>query len=230
MDQSLSTHQGLEKTVGRKMIHPACLNRDSQDTRDMQDILSIEFTHSGESENMEQPAEIQIETTTVETMILVIRCQRVLLDADLARLYGVSTKAFNQAIKRNRRRFPSDFMFQLTQEEKSEVVTICDRLHPLRFSTTLPNAFTEHGAIMAASVLNTDSAIEMSVYVVRAFVKLRELLIANRTLGKKVDELERRLNMHDDQIRSIVTAIKQLIEPPAPKRRAIGFHVEDQHK
>lgn len=176
---------------------------------------------------MKKSAVIMNESVTVESMILTIRTQRVLLDADIARLYGVSTKAFNQSIKRNRKRFPEDFMFQLTKEEKSEVVTICDRLHSLRFSATLPYAFTEHGAIMAASVLNTDSAIAMSVYVVRAFVKLREILITNRVLEKKVDELECRLNSNDDQIRSIITAIKQLIEPPATKRRMIGFQAED---
>jgi ORF6N domain len=112
----------------------------------------------------------------IERLILLIRGQKVMLDTDLAQLYGVSTKAFNQAIKRNTQRFPPDFMFRLTKREKTEVVTNCDHLKKLRFSPVLPAAFTEHGAIMAAAVLNSERAIKVSVYVVRAFVKLRAML------------------------------------------------------
>jgi hypothetical protein len=107
----------------------------------------------------------------IERSILLIRGVKVILDADLAQLYGVSTKAFNQAVKRNRDRFPDDFTFRLTKEEKGEVVTNCDHLQRLRFSSVLPVAFTEHGAIMAATVLNSDRAIKLSVFVVRAFLK-----------------------------------------------------------
>lgn len=106
----------------------------------------------------------------IETQILLIRCQKVMIDSDLAKLYGVSTKALNQAVKRNRERFPGDFMFELTKEEKEEVVTNCDHLKQLKFSYTLPKVFTEHGAIMLASVLNSQRAVDASIYVVRVSV------------------------------------------------------------
>lgn len=147
-----------------------------------------------------------------------------MLDADLAVLYGVATKAFNQAVKRNRDRFPGDFMFRITRQEKQEVVTNCDHLQNLKFSPVLPCAFTEHGAIMLASVLNTRRAVRVSVYVVRAFVKLKEMLPVYRELAQKLGELERKLEGHDAQIRSLFKAIRQLMAPAGPPRRRIGFH------
>lgn len=154
----------------------------------------------------------------------------VLLDSELAALYGVMTKRFNQQIRRNQERFPPDFMFQLTEEEHQAL-----RLH---FATSnaagpgrggrryLPYVFTEHGAIMAATVLNSARAIEMSVYVVRAFVKLREMLSSNRVLSRKLEELEQRLttrlDAHDDAIKAILSAIRELTNPP-PTTRKIGF-------
>jgi hypothetical protein len=162
----------------------------------------------------------------IEPRILAIRGQRVILDADLAELYGTTTKAFNQAVKRNSGRFPGDFRFQLSIAEKSEVVTNCDHLGHLKFSRNPPYAFTEHGAIMAASVLNTPRAIDVSVYVVRAFVKLREWLSAHKELAEKLAELERKVSSHDAAIQSLVTAIRQLMQPPpAASRPRIGFHV-----
>jgi hypothetical protein len=161
----------------------------------------------------------------IEPRILLMRGQKVILDADLAELYGTTTKAFNQAIRRNADRFPGDFRFRLTAAEKKEVVTNCDHLARLKFSRTLPFAFTEHGAIMAASVLNTSRAIDVSVYVVRAFVKLRELVATHRQLAAKLASLERRVAGHDEEIRSLVAAIRQLMSPPtAGRRRQIGFH------
>ncbi|MFH0939747.1 MAG: ORF6N domain-containing protein [Planctomycetota bacterium] len=112
----------------------------------------------------------------IEKRIIFIRGQKIMLDADLAEIYGVFTKAFNQAVKRNIERFPPDFMFRLTDEEKIEVVTNCDHLARLKFSPVLPYAFTEHGAIMAANILNSKRAVEASMYVVRAFIRLREVL------------------------------------------------------
>jgi hypothetical protein len=165
----------------------------------------------------------------IEQRILLIRGQRVLLDADLAMLYGVPTRVLNQAVRRNSKRFPEDFMFKLTQPEKNEVITICDHLKQLRYAKALPNAFTEHGAIMAASVLNTQRAIEVSVFVVRAFVKLREILSTHKDLAHKLAVLERKLQSHDESIRSLVMAIRQLMrpsEPETPKKR-IGFLVEE---
>ena len=167
----------------------------------------------------------------IEQRILLIRGQRVMLDADLAMLYGVPTRALNQAVRRNLKRFPQDFMFKLTQPEKDQVITICDHLKNLKYAKALPNAFTEHGAIMAASVLNTQRAVQISVFVVRAFVKLREMLSTHKELAHKVAVLERKLQNHDESIRSLVVAIRQLMAPPEPEppKKRIGFLVEEPH-
>ena len=158
---------------------------------------------------------------------MVIRSQRVLLDADLARIYGVTTKQLNQQVKRNARRFPEEFVFRLSETEKAEVVTNCDHLRNLRFAKGLPNAFTEHGAIQAANVLNTDLAIEMGVHVVRAFVGLRRWLGSQKALAAKFAELETRVGTHDEQISGIIEALRQLMAPPEPDHgRQIGFHRE----
>jgi hypothetical protein len=159
----------------------------------------------------------------IESAILLIRGQKVILDMDLARLYGVTTKRLNEQVKRNRKRFPADFMFRLTVEEKAEVVANCDHLAKLRFSPGLPHAFTEHGAVMLASVLNSELAIKASLYVVRAFVRLRAFLTAHKELDKKLDELERRVESHDAHIQSLFEAIRRLMAPDPPKPRRIGF-------
>lgn len=164
-----------------------------------------------------------VRTTLVEELIFIIRGQRVMLDSDLADLYGVATRALNQAVRRNRERFPVDFMFQITAEEKQEVITNCDHLNKLKFSPALPYAFTEHGAIMLASVLNSERAIEASVYVVRAFVRLRELLTTHKAVALKLAELERKVIGHDQDIRAVVEAIRQLMTVPEAKKRRIGF-------
>jgi len=159
--------------------------------------------------------------------ILVLRDHRVLLDAELAALYGVTTKRFNEQVRRNRERFPADFMFQLSAQEtealRSQIATSNAPSQGRGGRRYLPYAFTEHGAIMAATILNSPRAVEMSVYVVRAFVKLRELLASNKALAKKLDELERKLKNHDEAIAAILSAIRQLMHAPAPKRRPIGF-------
>ena len=151
-----------------------------------------------------------------------------MLDSDLAELYGVSTKRLNEQVKRNQKRFPADFMFELTATEKAEVVAICDYLQTLKFPPGLPNAFTEHGAIMVASVLNTPRAMEVSVYVVRAFVKLREMLGAHKELEGKLAELESRVEAHDEHITALFEAIRQLMERPPRPRKRIGFAVESK--
>jgi len=167
----------------------------------------------------------------VERTIMLIRGQKVILDTDLAVLYGVTTKRLNQQVKRNRDRFPEDFMFQLTQAEKAEVVANCDHLSQLKFSPSLPYAFTKHGAIMAASVLNTPGAIEASIFVVRAFVRVREMLGAHRELAAKLKELENRIQDHDDHIQTIFEAIRQLMIPPGKKdKKKIGFTVKEKQK
>ncbi len=160
----------------------------------------------------------------IEPQILVIRGLKVILDADLAELYGTTTRSLNQAVNRNAERFPRDFMFPLTAEEKQEVITNCDHLRSLKFSARLPNAFTEHGAIMVAGILNTPRAVEVSVFVVRAFVKLREMLAAHKELAHKLAELERKVEGHDNAIKALVGAIRQLMTPPPePKKGRIGF-------
>jgi hypothetical protein len=161
---------------------------------------------------------------SIEPLILTIRGQRIILDYDLAALYGRATKSLNQAVKRNRERFPTDFMFQLTAEEKQEVVTNCDHLSKLKFSPRLPLAFTEHGAIMAANMLNSPQAVEVSVYVVRAFVKLREFALTHKELARKLAELEQKVGAHDESIGLLVAAIRELMTPPTqPRRGRIGF-------
>lgn len=168
----------------------------------------------------------------IGTRIVVLRGQKVMIDADLAELYGVPTKALNQAVKRNLQRFPQDFMFQLTQEEKQEVVTSCDHLAKLKFSNTLPFAFTEHGAIQASNVLASKQAVEMGVYVVRAFVRLRELLASNKELAQRLDDLERKieqkLDSHDHAIAGLIATIRQMTSPPATQKRPIGFVTSDE--
>jgi ORF6N domain len=160
--------------------------------------------------------------------ILILRRQRIILDADLAALYGVPTKALNQAVKRNAERFPEDFMFRLSRAEvealnRSQIVTGSQKHRDPRFP---PFAFTEHGAIMAATILNSPKAVEMSLYVVRAFVRLRELLASNTALARKLDELERKYQHHDEAITAILSAIRELTNQPQPKRRGIGFTAE----
>jgi len=163
------------------------------------------------------------ETSRIESMILAVRGLRVMLDSDLAKIYGVTTKQLNQQFKRNRERFPDDFAFALAKQEvaemRSQIVTSSRR--NLRRA---PVVFTEHGAIMLASVLNSPVAIEASVRVVRAFVLMREQLAAHKELAQKLNELEGRVSGHDEAIQNLFEAIRQLVEPPLPEnRRQIGF-------
>ena len=165
---------------------------------------------------------------TIQGKILLIRGEKVIIDKDLAEAYGIPTRRLNEQVKRNSNRFPADFIFQLTPEEKARVVANCDHLESLKYSKTLPYAFTEHGAIMAASVLNSTKAIEMSIYVVRAFIQQRRSILENKELSGKMDSLERKLTGHDEQIMVLIEAIKQLMAPKLPpKKRRIGFHPDD---
>lgn len=160
----------------------------------------------------------------IETRILTMRGQRVMLDADLAELYGVETKRLNEQVRRNSERFPEDFMFRLTAEEKAEVVANCDHLARLKFSPSLPYAFTEHGALMLGNVLRSDRAVEVSLMVVRAFVHLRELVSGHKELAQKLAQLERKIGAHDKAIAEIINAIRQLMAPEeTKKKRPIGF-------
>ena len=169
------------------------------------------------------PPAILVPIERIERSILLIRGEKVMLDADLAEIYGVETKVLNQAVKRNTIRFPEDFMFQPTEAEKTEVVTNCDHLAKIRFSPHLPYAFTEHGALMLANVLNSERAALTSVQVVRAFLRLRQMLASNVELSRKLSALEKK---YDAQFKIVFDAIRQLMTPPEPKRREIGFHVK----
>jgi hypothetical protein len=160
----------------------------------------------------------------IDPLIVPIRGHAAILDRDLARLYAVNTRAFNQAIKRNLGRFPPDFMFELSAAEQVTLAASYRHLRSLKFSRVPAKAFTEHGAIMAASVLNSPRAVEASVFVVRAFVKLRSLLLNHKELGRKFQELESRLSNHDVAIQQLMQAIRKLMdEPPAPPKPKIGF-------
>jgi len=161
-----------------------------------------------------------VSSEMIERSIFVIRGHKVMLDADLAKLYNVSTKALNQAVKRNIRRFPSDFMFQLDLEEKEELVTICDHPKHLKYSSKLPYAFTEQGVAMLSGVLKSERAINVNIEIMRAFVKMRKMLISHEELAKKVINMEKQ---YDGNFKMVFNAIKQLIEPPAIKRNPIGF-------
>jgi len=156
----------------------------------------------------------------IEKTILFIRNQRVMLDADLAFLYGITTKRLNEQVKRNTDRFPDDFMFRLTEDEKREVVANCDHLRRLKFSRTLPFAFTEHGAVMLASVLSSPTAIQVSIQVVRTFNRLREYVINYKAIARKLEEVEERYDM---QFKAVFDAIRQLMTPPEKPRKKIGF-------
>jgi hypothetical protein len=159
----------------------------------------------------------------IERSIFAIRGHKVMLDADLAKLYNVSTKVLNQAVKRNIRRFPSDFLFQLDLEEKEELVTICDHLKHLKYSSKLPHAFTEQGVAMLSGVLKSERAINVNIEIMRAFIKMKKMLISHEELALKVTDMEKR---YDGNFKMVFNALKQLIEPPAIKRTPIGFRPE----
>jgi hypothetical protein len=163
-------------------------------------------------------------TRRVGSKILILRNQKVILDTDLAELYGVPVKRLNEQVKRNPRRFPPDFLFALTRAEyrnlRSQNATSTFRHGGRRY---LPNAFSEHGAVMAASVLNSKRAIEMSIFVVRAFVQMQASLLMNRHVLSKLSELEVRLDDHEEDIQDIVDALRELMAPPPVGNRRIGF-------
>lgn len=161
----------------------------------------------------------------IENKIYLIRNHKVMIDADLAEIYGVSTGQLNQAVKRNIHRFPPDFMFQLTRKEydsqRSQIVIF--EKGKGKYRKYLPYAFTEHGAVMLASVLNSKVAVEASILVVRAFVKLREVLTTHKELSAKFQLLENKFDKHDGEIQALFEAIRQLMETPNPPRKKIGY-------
>ena len=175
-----------------------------------------------------EPAMIPAEG--VDSKIHLIRGQRVMLDSDLAAIYGVPTMRLNEQFKRNRQRFPVDFAFQLTPDEFAALISqIAISKKGRGGRRKLPWVFTEHGAIMLAAILNSERAVEMSVFVVRAFVQMREVLLGNKQLAVKLAELERRVGGHDEVIADLITAIRKLLEAPAEEgtKREIGFHLRE---
>jgi len=181
---------------------------------------------------MAKPTGLIVPLERVEARILLIRDEKVILDSDLAELYGVQTKVLNQAVRRNLDRFPPDFMLRLSKEEFQNLGSqfVTSRWGGRRYT---PYAFTEHGAIMAASVLNSDRAVQVSIYVVRAFVKLRQALSAHKELAKELAQLEKKLQTHDKQIGALVIAMRELMPVPKAKpQKRIGYlsELESHHE
>ncbi|MDM0115908.1 ORF6N domain-containing protein [Variovorax sp. J22R133] len=177
----------------------------------------------------------------IEGRIQVVRGLKVMIDADLAALYGVDTRRLNEQVKRNAGRFPADFMFQLTPAEKAEVIANCDHLAKLKFSKAMPFAFTEHGAVQASSVLASTQAVEMGIYVVRIFVRLRQAASMHEDLAKRLTALEDKVEgltlSHDTfsrstrlQLRQLFDALRALTTPPDPPKRPIGFVTPEEKK
>lgn len=170
-------------------------------------------------------------TVHIDSVIHTVRGERVILDTDLAGIYGIPTFRLNEAVKRNRERFPADFLFQLTSEEYADLTSQFAMSKKGRGGRrTLPYAFTEHGAVMAANILNSQRAVQMSIFVVRAFIKMRQTMLANKVLLEKLQELEakltQRLDSHEQAIVYVLHELQKLMEPlqlPEPKRRPIGF-------
>jgi hypothetical protein len=161
----------------------------------------------------------------IEQRIFLMRGEKVMIDRDLAQLYGVETKVLNQAVRRNKDRFPENFMFQLTKQERDEVVTICDHLADLKFSYQMPYAFTEQGVAMLSSVLRSKRAIHVNIQIMNTFVALRRMLADNKALAQRLAELERK---YDAQFKVVFDALRKLIAPPDPPKRPIGFHVREK--
>jgi len=164
----------------------------------------------------------------IERKIYLIRSQKVMLSMHLAELYGVETRALNQAVKRNIHRFPEDFMLQINESEAEQLVSQNVIPHRKYFGGSLPYVFTEQGVAMLSSVLNSDRAVHVNIAIMRAFVKLREMLSTNKELAHKLAQLERKIEKHDDEIKLIFDAIRELMRPPETKKRKIGFRREDK--
>jgi len=161
----------------------------------------------------------------IEQKIFFIRGHKIMIDRDLADLYGVETKYLNRQVKRNESRFPDEFMFQLNQKEKDELVTNCHRFNRLKHSSSLPYAFTEHGVAMLASVLNSPQAVKMSILIVKVFINLRKVILDYREIIYKLREIEEKIGRHDKDIQTLFAVIRRLMEVPQPKPKGkIGFH------
>ncbi len=161
-----------------------------------------------------------IPSEIIEQRIFLLRHEKVMIDRDLADLYQVATKVMNQAVRRNKDRFPHGFMFQLTKDERDEVVTNCDHLIDLKFSPNMPYAFTEQGVAMLSSVLRSKRAIQVNIQIMKTFVQLRKMYLENKELARKLENLEKK---YDSQFKVVFDALRKLISPPDPPKRSIGF-------
>ncbi|NQU17453.1 MAG: ORF6N domain-containing protein [Candidatus Saganbacteria bacterium] len=159
----------------------------------------------------------------IEDRILMIRGQKVMIDKDLAELYGVETKYLNRQVKRNIDRFPKEFMFQLTARERKELVTNWHRFKKLKHSTSNPFAFTEHGVAMLSSVLNSKKAVQVNILIIKTFIKLRRIMSTHISLANKITELERKYNKHDVEISAVFKVLKKLMSIEEKPRKRIGF-------
>jgi len=166
-----------------------------------------------------------ISLENIEQRIFLIRGQKVMIDRDLAELYGVQTKNLNRQVKRNILRFPEEFMFKLTLKEKKELVPICHRFATMKHSSSTPLAFTEHGVAMLASVLKSEKAIKISIIIIKTFVRLRQMLSLHKELADKLAKLEHKIEKHDETIKDIIEALRKLmVTPPLPPKLPIGFY------
>lgn len=166
-----------------------------------------------------------IPTEIIMNKILFIRGQKVMIDRDLAELYGVPTKRFNEQVKRNINRFPDHFMFQLTEEEKDWVVANCDHLEKLKFSSTFPNVFTEYGTMMVGNILNSDKAVAISIRIIEVFVKMREIFTDNLNLQLEIENIKKKLSNHDKNIELVFNYLDELMDKQENKaqRNTIGY-------
>ena len=176
-----------------------------------------------EQRSAEKSDSIVISADLVEQKILSIRGHKVMLDIDLAKLYGVSTKRLNEQVKRNITRFPGDFMFSLNNAEKSKVVAICDHLSKLRFSHQLPRAFTEQGIAMLSSVLNSERAVMVNIAIMRAFVRIRQLISLNKDLVQKLAALEHKIGHHDQDINELFAIVGRILRYEEQPKKKYGF-------
>ena len=170
-----------------------------------------------------QDTQIMILDEVIISKIILIRGQKVMIDNDLAEIYGVTTKRLNEQVKRNIKRFPAKFMFQLTEKEKEKVVANCDHLRNIKYSPYLPYVFTEHGSVMLANVLNSDRAIQASIRIVEIYIKMRELVLTHKDILLKLEQMEKRVGTQDENIAMILQYLRKFIDIREKPRKAVGY-------
>lgn len=171
-------------------------------------------------------ADVIVPIERIQRCIFLLRGEKVMLDRDLAQLYGVATKVLNQAVKRNIRRFPDDFMFKLDKAESERLVTNCDRFRSLKYAGTTPYAFTEQGIAMLSSVLGSSQAVEVNIAIMRTFVHLRRIMVDNSLLRARIESLEKKYDQHDEQIQQVFGVLKAMLTEETKPQKQIGYHAE----